>query len=51
MNKYIPKGNMCTNCKRRHKDCTDLMFHKMKVIESNAHNITVICDKFERVDK
>lgn len=53
---YHPKGSMCSNCERAHKDCSKFDFKSMPVMrrysESNNPNEFVIvrCVEFKKAD-
>lgn len=47
--RYRPKGGMCANC--RHvltRDCSDLPFYRMPVIESDGKAATVKCTEYSK---
>lgn len=53
MPSYQPKGQMCANCKHKHRDCSHLEFDKMPVIEYSAlQGIKVVaCRQYDRAVK
>lgn len=43
---YQPKGSQCANCKHKHKDCSNLEFHKMRKYSTDGNVTVVLCNKF-----
>jgi len=50
---HQPKGSMCMNCRKYSKDCSDLNFDRMPVIEiykkGDCEISIVRCSEFRRV--
>ena len=45
---HQPKGGMCVGCVKRHDDCSNLPFEKMKVIETLKNGVKVVrCSEYE----
>ncbi len=44
---YQPKGSMCVVCKKRDKDCSQLPFSLMPIIEKQKHILIVRCYEFD----
>jgi len=45
---YVPKGGMCTACKKKYEDCSKLEFEKMTIVNTFHDTAFVKCTEFER---
>ena len=45
---YVPKGGMCTACKKKHENCSKLEFEKMPIVNTFHDTAFVKCTEFER---
>lgn len=46
---HQPKGSMCASCNHSARDCSSLMFDKMRTAKQyNDGTKAVICDQYER---